>query len=290
MDHDYIEKFDLVDQYLIGTLVAEERERFEEHLISCTRCIDLLKTTREFRQGLRVLTLQQSSQKEGLTLNRPRWSFLQRRGWLLAACCLLLVSTITSVLLFSQVRRLRSEVEQANSAASEWQQLYAQQQESAISSEQQRQEMEQYLLGQIQQLKEAVEGVAKQRPGAEGESSDWSQPGVNVPIFVLNSVRGAGQTSSGINEIRLSNSAMNFVISLPLEERAQYNTYRVIIFAGRRPYWESSGLRPDRDNALTIGFNSRFFRPGDYSIVVEGIPRKQDSRITNYPFRVVKNS
>ena len=289
MNHDYVEQFDLVDQYLIGTLVAGERERFEEHLISCPRCIDLLKTTREFRQGLRLLTLQQSSQKEDPIIEGPRRSFLQRRGWILAACCVLLASTITSVLLFSQVSRLSFEVERANSASSEWQQRYAHQQESAISDEQQRQKMEQDLLGQIQQLKEDLERVEKQGPGTEGESSNWSQPGINVPIFVLNSVRGDGQSPPDTNEIRITNSAMNFVISLPLGEDARYKAYRVTILADRRRYWERSGLRPDRDNALTIGFNSRFFRPGDYSFVVEGIPRKQDSRIGNYPFRVVKH-
>ena len=290
MNHDYVEQFDLVNRYLKGALAAEEGEQFEEHLIDCPQCIDLLKTTREFKEGLRALTVQQVFKTGSYVSKGSRWSFFQQKTWALAACCLLLVAVLISTLLYGQVRRLRLEADQANSASSELQQRYEEQQQSARSSEQQHQEVERELLGQVQRLKEDMERVEKQQTGTASGSHNWSQPGINLPIFVLNSVRGDRQNPSAANEIKLSRSPMTFVISLPLEEEAKYNSYRVTILTDRRPLWESTGLKPDRFNALTIGFNSSFFRPGEYSLIVEGLPRKQDSGIIgNYPFRIIKD-
>ncbi|HEX5736211.1 MAG TPA: zf-HC2 domain-containing protein [Blastocatellia bacterium] len=290
MNHDYAEQFDLVNRYLMGRLAAEESERFEEHLIDCPQCIDLLKTTREFKQGLRALTVQQVLNPGSYVSKGSRWSFLQQKAWTLAACCLLLVAALISILLFNQVRRLRFEADQANSASSEWQQRYEEQQQSALSSEQQHQEIERDLLGQVQRLKEDMGRAEKQHTGTASESHNWSQPGINLPIFVLNSIRGDRRNPSDANEIKLSRSPMTFVISLPLEEEASYKTYHVTILTDRRRFWESTGLKPDRFNALTIGFNSSFFRPGEYSLTVEGLPRKQDSGIIgNYPFRIIKH-
>src|SRR2546421_6244472 len=191
MNHDYIEQFDLVDRYLMGKLLAEESEQFEEHLVDCPQCIDRLKTTREFMQGLRLLTLEQAAQSQ----KRSSRFFLGWKTWGLAACCLLLAAAIISILLFNQARRLRLEADQAKSASSEWQRRYEEQQQS----DEQRQETERDLAGQVQQLKQDLEKREKEFADAASESHSLNQFSINVPTFVLNSVRG----TADVNEIRL---------------------------------------------------------------------------------------
>jgi hypothetical protein len=293
MNHDYIEQYDLVDRYLRGRLTSEEGERFEEHFIDCPQCVDRLKTTRGFKQGLGLLMVQQVSKEEGHSAKGLRWLFPERvslKNLTFAACCLLVVAIIGSTLLASQVKNLGREAGQAKNASSEWQRRYEEQQQAALSAEQQRQEKEQSLSGQISQLEAELENERKQRGDHAGALQGW-QPGINLPIFVLNSVRRDSQNPAAeITEIKLPRSPTNFVMSVSLEGEAKYKTYRVTILADRRPFWGRSGYKPDRDNSLTLGFNSSFFRPADYLLKIEGVtPTKDSGIIGNYPFRVVKH-
>jgi len=127
MNHDYIEQFDLVDRYLMGRLVAEESEQFEEHFIACPQCIDQLKTTREFKQGLQLLALDQASERESYISKESRWLFRTPKTWAAVACLLLLAATASSIVLFRQAGRLRLEADQAETASREWQRRYEEQ-------------------------------------------------------------------------------------------------------------------------------------------------------------------
>jgi len=282
MNHDYIEQLDLIDRYLTGKLVAEESERFEEHFIDCPQCIDRLKITREFKRGLRLLTMEQASPRENYLSKAIRWLFLERMTWTIAACSLLLITSVIAILLFSQVRRLRSEADQAKIASSEWQRRYEEQQ-SAIISDQQRRESERTLSEQVQQPREENQ----KRDAHRGDTSDyfqgWIRPSINIPIVALESVRG------GSNEITLPSSATGFVISIPLEGASPYPTYRMTILANDRPLGEKDGFKPDLHNALTAILSSSHFRPGDYLMKVEGIAEGRDPAIIGiYPFRIIK--
>jgi hypothetical protein len=293
MDHDYIEQSDLVNRYLMSRMPAEESERFEEHFIDCPQCIDKLKTTRDFKQGLRLLTAQQLSQRESHSKKVLRWPFSERISWkvlTLAACCLLIAAVTGSILLVGQARRLRQEANEARNDSSEWQRRYEEQQQAALSSEQQRQEAEQSLKAQVSQLQTELLNEQEQRAESAGAIQGWTQPGINIPIVVLNSVRGGGQNATAdVSEINLSHAPMNFVMSVSLEGEAKFKSYHVTIQAGNRPFWNRAGFKPDRYNALTMSFNSTFFRPGDYLLVVKGAESARDSGIVgNYPFRIVK--
>lgn len=293
MDHDYIEQTDLVDRYLIGRMTAEEGERFEEHFIDCPECIDRLKTTRDFKQGLRLLTVQEVSREQSRDVKILPRPFLQRYSWkalTFAACGLLLVTIFGSILLVSQFRRLRHEADQAKENSSEWQRRYEEQQQATLSSEQQRQETERNLGEQVSQLKSELQDEQKQRPDNAGGLQSRAQPAINLPMFVLSSVRGGGlQSAAEGNEINLPHSPTNFVMSVPLDGETKYKTYRVTILAGQQYFWGRSGFKPNRFNSLTMFFNSSFFRPGDYLLTVEGVPPEPDSSpIGSYPFSVVK--
>jgi Sec-independent protein translocase protein TatA len=291
MNHDYIKQFDVVNRYLMGKLVAEESEQFEEHFIDCPQCIDQLKTTREFKKGLQLLSVEHASQGHSYLLKEPGSFFLQWRTWAIAASCLLLVAIIISIVLFNRARSLRLEAYEAKSASSELKRSYEEQQQSVLAAEQLHQERERSLAEQVQQLKEELQKPEKERSDTSGGFRDWNKPGINLLVFVLKSVRGGAQDPSEINEINLPRSPTNFVISLSLETEAEYKTYRAKILTDQRLLWESPGLKPDRHNSLTLGFNSSFFRPGTYYLTVEGVPSKAGAGIiATYPFRITKRS
>src|SRR5262245_38246330 len=53
MDHAYVEAQDVVDRYVMGKLSAEEAERFEEHYLSCSECLDRLDLAESMQRGFK---------------------------------------------------------------------------------------------------------------------------------------------------------------------------------------------------------------------------------------------
>jgi len=287
MDHDYIEQFDIVTRYVTRRLTAEEAEQFEEHFVDCPQCIDRLQTTRDISQGVRLIVAERATMAEGEGEQQaPRFfvRWFSRRTWAFTACGLLLLSVLILTVAVVQILRLRHEAAQAKSEAADLSHRHNEDQQSSLEAAQERREAEEELKGRIERLESDLQQAQTRRDDQAGESGNWPKPVVNLSIVVLSSDRGPAA-----NEIELPRTPTNFVISLPLEGAARRAAYRVTIFKAQRPIWESHNLKPDRDNALTIGFDSRFFQPGEYSLQVEGLPRKPGSdEVTNYPFRVRK--
>jgi hypothetical protein len=295
MNHNYIEQFDLIDRYLMGKLPEEESARFEEHFIDCSECADRLKTTGNFIQDLRLVAVEKTSQTD--TRERPRY-FSQRylsqlpssRALALAAGLLLLITIASLFLAINRMRGLQSEVDQAKSVAAEWERRYEEERQTASLTDKKHQEAEQELAEQLRRLDAKIQDEQRQRADTAAVSGGWMRPGINLPIFVLNAVRrGEPNAPDSANDIELSRTPTDFLISLPLEGETNYKDYRITIFDGRnRAIWKRGGNKPNRYNSLSVGFNSRFFRPGDYLLKVEGISGEgTPAQIGNYPFRVI---
>lgn len=291
MDHEYIEQFDIVDRYVMGKLPAQESERFEEHFLDCPQCIDRVQTTSSFRQGLRAWAAQQVTSAErppAQSWQAPFWQRIPGNVWALTTCGLLLAILLISIFALRQIRDLQQQAAHWESAAADWRQRFETEQPASSPADGQRQQAEQELQRQVQQLEEALQ-VAQKREFAS-RSRRRSQPGVNPPIVVLNSVRASGQNLATVPEIVLSSLSTDFIVSLPLEGEGKYSRYRAVIYAKQRQIWETDQLKPNAYNALTITFPPSFFLPGDYSIVIEGIPPTtgalDSTVIGNYPLRV----
>ena len=285
MDHNYIEQFDLIDRYLMGRLPSEESARFEEHFIDCPECIDRLKTTGDFIQDLRLAAVQRSSQTDNYSPKRFFQYFSQNlspRALALAVGCLLVFFIAGLILVINRMGSLQSELDQTKSASAEWERRYEEERQASTLSEKQHQESVQELTEQLRELDAKIQ--AEQRPGG------WMRPGINLPIFILNPVRrGEPNTPDPGNVIELEHSPTDFLISLPLEGETDYKGYRIAIFDSRnRAVWKGSGYKPNRYKALSVGFNSRLFPPGNYLIKVEGVNRQAAPVLVgDYPFRVV---
>jgi hypothetical protein len=289
MDHRYIEQFNIVDHYLLRRLTEEEEASFEEHFVDCPICIDRLKIRENFIQDLRLIAVEQIPQTHSYkpeTLRRSFFHILPSKPLALAAICLLLVGIVGTIIVLIQMRQYKLEVDEVNRAYAQLAQLYEEGRRATSLLEKERQEEQQKLAEQIQELEAELQ--KKQNPSAGG----WMQPRVNLSIFVLNPIRGGEQNPSGsVNEVVLPRTPVDFVISLQLAGEAKYKDYNITILNDhKQPIWKRRGLKSDRYNSLIIGFNSRFFQPSDYLFVVEGITREGDiTLVSNYPFRIIKN-
>jgi hypothetical protein len=287
MNHEYINEFHLIDQYVLGKLGADEAAEFENHFIDCPECVEQLQITRSFIDDLKDVAIQETlvSSKKPAPLAR-RWEFerlVPRRYWAAIACgCVLLVG----VFAFFGVRRLNrleAELRQAREETSAINQRYQRGVETAAASEKEHQEAKQQLTQRLEELEKKLktEGATNQ----SGRGSD--APEVNFPIYALISVRGQGLAPV---EITPSASSSRYALSIPVEDRRVFSAYRVTIVDRQgKEVWQQGGFRPDAYNALSLSLNSNFLASGTYDLRVEGLtPPNQWDTVGNYPFRITR--
>jgi hypothetical protein len=289
MDHRYIDEQNIADRYQLGNLSGEEQTRFEDHLVDCERCLNRLEEIELLRGVLQAVP----AEERGRASLPPRLGFsawfgqLSRVGQLALVTGALVLLLSPTAWLIKEHSRLRRDLDQANAAAARWQQQVEETQRAAAERENQRQPIK----PESTSPRPPSEAQPQAGSSTPTEISQLSRPQINTPIFVLNAVRGADPSRPGAaNEIVLTRRAAWFVLSLELEGEPAYANYRATIrTADGRVVWRESGLRPNRYEALTISFDSHFFKPGDYLLTLEGLPAGgQPVAVAHYPFRVMK--
>ena len=116
MQHAEIERDGLIDRYVRNTLRAAERQAFEEHFIDCPQCLEHLEIETSLRQAIRESEAEAIPAVKGNSpAARPfgwwSWNWLQAGA---AAC--MVITTVTSILFFQQMRSARSELASAQTA------------------------------------------------------------------------------------------------------------------------------------------------------------------------------
>jgi hypothetical protein len=293
MDHKYIEQFDLIDRYLMGKLPEDESERFEEHFVDCPACAGRLKVMGDFLDDLRMEAAELASETASDGAKRP-FSFFtgafSGKVLAVAVICLLLAATAGTVLMANRVWLLSRELDQAKDNSAELQRLYDEQRQTASVSANKLEEVEQGLAGRVAELEAKLQGQ-EQTGGDQSPPDVWSRPRINLPVIVLESVRsGEGGSTESVNEVQLSRSQTEFVISIPLEGETQYSDYRIkIVDEKESTVLEKAGLKPDSRGSLTLGFGSSMFQPGRHLVRVYGISRQgAPTTIGDYPLRIIK--
>jgi len=287
MNHDYIKKFHLVDQYLLGKLTTDEAEEFEDHFIDCAECAEQLSITRSFIDDLKGLAVQEalsSSARPAPALRR--WHFpqlLPLPSWAIVACCFVLVAGVFAFLTLRRLSRMEAELRQAKEDASVIRQQYQRELETAAASERQLQEAKQQLALRLDELESKLKTESTDQPVRGSEA-----PEVNFPIYALVSVV-RGQVPTPV-EIVLPVSSSSFALSIPVEDRREFTVYRVKILNQQgTEVWKQSGFKPDAYHALSLSLRSNFLKPATYDLRVEGLTQQdQWTTVGSYPFRVVR--
>jgi hypothetical protein len=288
MNHDYIKEFNLIDQYALGKLAANEAEEFEDHFIDCPECVEQLNITRRFIQDLKGLAIQETL----LSGNRPapttrRWHFqlVPLRSWAMIACCCVLLAGVFAFFAIRRLTQMEAELRQTKEDASAIRQQYQRGLETAAESEKQYQQDKQQLAQRLDELEQKLK-----TEGATNQSSvrGSKAPEVNFPIYALVSLV-RGQVPAPV-WIAPPASSSRFALSIPVEDRKDYSAYRVKILDHRGvTVLNQGGFKPDAYHTLSLSLSSNFLIPGTYDLRVEGLilPNKWDT-VGSYPFRITK--
>ena len=288
MNHDYIKEFNLIDQYALGKLSADEAEEFEDHFIDCPECVEQLNITRSFIQDLRGLAIQETLLSENRSAPMPRWWRFQLgplRSWAVIACCCVLVAGAFTFFAIRRSTQMEAELRQTKEDALAIRQQYQRILETAAESEKQDQQDRQELAQRLDLLEQKLKAE-----GATNQSSirGSKAPEVNFPIYALVSL-ARGQAPTPV-EIVLPASSSRFALSIPVEDRKDFSAYRVKILDHRGvTVLNQGGFKPDAYHTLSLSLNSNFLIPGTYDLRVEGLtpPNRWDT-VGSYPFRITK--
>jgi hypothetical protein len=295
MDHEQIDQLDLIDGYVMGKLPAEERARFEEHFITCRRCIARLQTAQDFLQGYRLLAAERAARVEP-RLAGAGWRFLfaalSGRRAALATGCLLIAALLSAALVIYYTRSLRAVATHAQRLAEQWEGRYKDEWRRATAAEQQLQEANSQQAEQERALAAKLKEEEMQRAVLAAEVSRRLPAGGNLPVFVLAPLRGREPPAAeGANQVAVPRGAALFALSVGLEGERRYDGYRGTVYNDHyRPVW-SGRLTPGQHDSLSAWLNPSVFRPGHYSLLVEGISKAGGAEsVGNYPFLFVKTS
>lgn len=291
MNHDYIIESNLIDQYVLGTLAADQVEEFEAHFVDCPECVDQLKISRSFIHDLKALAVQETLFSDRQGSRTQRWRLQQLvplRFWPAIACACVIVVVGFGFFAVRRLGRLESELRQAKADAAASNQKYQQESQTAAASEKRHNETNQELVRRLDELEKKL-----QTEGAANKPEQYlvrrsEAPEANFPIFALvSAVRG--QVPAPV-EIALPASSSRFALSIPVEERKDYSVYRVTILNHRGvTVFNRGGFKPDAYDALSLSLNSKFLTPGKYDLRVDGLtPPNKWSAVGNYPFNIVR--
>ncbi len=283
MDHHYLAEHQIIARYLMGKLSAAERIRFEEHYIDCAACLDRLEVTEACWRELQIVAAEPSPTTIAHTRFWPlgRWT----RSWWQPPVLIATVGLLIGLPLLVWLTQRRAQ------QASEQSKIASIQPSPASSAGESPTVGEKPLPAEESRLTASPPPSKTQLLDEQDQVSKRFQPQINIPIFDLSAAkRGANHPSDLIHEIRIPDSPGLMIFSLELEEAIASPACRATITtAGGNPIWQQSGLHPNADDTLTISFPSRYFRPGDYLLTLEGIsPSNPPVTIASYPFRVSK--
>ena len=112
MEHSFIERTDVIDRYVRGTMPPAERSEFEEHFLDCQECLDQLELARSLREGIKVCAAQPSGAAVARPQSRPGFSgWFSWRPAAAAAMAVLLISAIPSVVLYRSLESTRGDLD-----------------------------------------------------------------------------------------------------------------------------------------------------------------------------------
>jgi Putative zinc-finger len=281
MEHSYIEEHNIADRYLSGKLSAEERMRFEEHFVDCTRCLDQLETTDDLRAGLKTIASEEALQARanlqigvagaaGLLARVARLS-RARRAALLAG--LILAIALPMALLTLEWSSARRELAQAKQTSSELQRKYEEGEQAARDLINDIQSREQLSSVQRDLLAAQLERERAERSRLADQVNKAADSQAALPVFALSLARsGEADLSQPVNLITFSSSSRSIILLLELDPNPDLQSYRATIStADGRSIWSRSGLKPSSPDALALSLNTSLLKPNNYLLTLEGL-------------------
>ena len=292
MNHDYINKFNLIDQYVLGKLTTDQVEEFEAHFVDCPECVDQLNISRSFINDLKGFAVEETllaDQRHTVQTHQwPLQRLMPRRFWLAIAGACVVLAVGLAFFSLRRLGRLDGELRKTKEDAAAISQKYQETLETAAESEKRHREANQDLAQRLDELEKQLKTEGTPNKGQQSLIRGSEAPEINFPIYALVSV-ARGQVPAPV-EIALPATSSRFALSIPVEDRKDFSSYRLMILDQRGvTVFNRSGFKPDAYHALSLSLNSNFLSPGPYDLKVEGLtPPNAWSTVGTYPFRIVR--
>ena len=97
MDCEYVNEHHVVDRYLLNQLTAEERERFEDHYMSCDACLDAIERAEAMARGFKRVAAEEIVTAGAMAAGVAWWR--RQRVWMGGAVTALAVAVALPLLL-----------------------------------------------------------------------------------------------------------------------------------------------------------------------------------------------
>ena len=116
LDHRTVEERSYVERYHLGTLSAEEEQRFEAHFMDCVRCQEELEVQRSFTRGMKSVGAEEAA-RSAMRLGVLAW--LRRRGTIGALAIAVVAGGLGALHLLRENARLLTRVAELAGSAPE---------------------------------------------------------------------------------------------------------------------------------------------------------------------------
>ncbi len=243
MDHIYVEENQIADRYVMGTLPADEAERFENHYLSCPECLDRLELAESVQRGFKRMAGQDASNLAAAhQLAVVAW--LARLSRLRQLLVLLAVVLLPAAIPASLAVRNSVQLAQARSSAG-------------------------ILRAKLDASRRQAADEREARTRAEGQLAQASLPRANDIIVTLAVMRGLELEGAPAQQVHLPKDGGWIVLEAPVDPPFQ-SSYRAVLRDGRgREVRRIEELHRSEGDILTFSLPPTLLPPGDYSVTVE---------------------
>jgi hypothetical protein len=271
MNHDAIEKHQVIERYVLGRLPEAEAVAFEDHYLRCPECLRQLELAERFQQGLRDTAAEDLGTALG---SAAVLAGLARRRW--AALALAVVVAVALAVL--AVRQSGGALEETRARLAKVESRRAAEARRAAAAER-----------EAAGLRDRLARESEARGRLEAELVHERRPRAGAAwVVTLVPVRSGPAAGETVQRIALPPSPEWIVLTLDLE-LARDVPYRMTL--RRRDgavVWTADKLMAGPDGTLALGLDSALLPPGDYRLLVESAPPGQTPfPVSRFAFRAV---
>jgi hypothetical protein len=276
MDHTYIEENQVAERYVAGTLPEAERERFEDHYLSCQECLDRLEVAESLQRGFKRMAGQDAAalsaaRQLAVVAWLSRLSRSRQISSLLAA--VLILAVLPAGLAWRGAAERGRELAQVR---------------SELEHERQRPAASAGSTAEAEKLRAELEASQRERASEHEQLAQALQPQGNVPIVSLDVERGAGLPGTEPTNRLPQPAAGRIDFELPVDPPLK-KSYRAILRDSQgREIARVEDLHPGKRDSLTLSLPASLTPPGDYTLSIDGLMSGGKSiSAGRFPFRIL---
>jgi hypothetical protein len=265
MDHAYIEEHQIADRYVLGTLPADEADRFEDHYLSCPECLDRLNLAESVERGFKRMAGEEAARLTAVRqLALVAWlaRLGRQRQITLLLGAFLVLAVLPDGLALRGIAGRERDLAEVRSVLKEERQRSAAGERSAAEVAR--------LRSELNANRHDLAGERAARARAAEQLAQAQKPQVNVPIVFLDAERDAGPSSEPTQRLRQP-AAGSVVFSLPVDSPFRPSYRAVLRDRHGRELWRGTDLKRNEHDTLSWSLPASLVPPGDYSFSIEGM-------------------